>query len=323
MKWNSYYAYTYVHIGKTIRDYANIKEEERVIEVYGSESTKESYAFQWPYLLAKGPKGELIVGNNSENARHLVLFDEQLKYSRVISSKGEGHGKFLVIRGITVDKKGFLYVTDGELNCIQKFALHDGKFVTQLGKKGKENGQFEQPTGLLVSKSNLLFVCDRHNHRIQVFQDDDFFYKFGEKSERPEALNEPVDLTLNNSEQKLFITCWRDSRVQIFKPNGVYIGGIKAGFLLWQPNGIFFTPDNHLLVTSTTRVMIFKEDGTFVSAIKGIYNGKERFINSIGVAMMNDGKIVISDGLHGSNRLIVYWNTNVLHFKLKPNFVTL
>ena len=39
---------------------------------------------------------------------------------------------------------------------------------------------------------------------------------------------------------------------------------------------------------------MFKEDGKFVSAIKGTINGKKRFRNPCGVLMMDDGKIVVA-----------------------------
>ena len=110
-------------IGKdyvTVRNYTNIKQEERIIDTYGP--TKKQ--FQWPWLLAKGPHGKLIVFNNSEDARHIVIFDENLQYLRVIGAgKGIGNGKFRRICGMTVDEVGFLYVTDGKLNCIQNFYM--------------------------------------------------------------------------------------------------------------------------------------------------------------------------------------------------------
>ena len=144
-----------------------------VIKTYGrNESTKQLYTFEWPYLLAKGLNGELLVGNNHKDAKHLVVFDKQLKYSRVICHNDK---KFGVICGIAVNSKGFVYFTDGELNCIWKFTLDTGKFIAQFGTKGDKKSQFDQPAGLLVSKCNLLFVCDRQNHRVQVFQEEHFF----------------------------------------------------------------------------------------------------------------------------------------------------
>ena len=73
--------------------------------------------FEWPFLLANGPHGELIVGNNSPSVTHLVVFNEHLQFLQVISSE---NGMFKRICGIAIDMDGFLYVTDCLLNCIQK-----------------------------------------------------------------------------------------------------------------------------------------------------------------------------------------------------------
>ena len=263
-------------------------------------------------MLAKGPHGELIVGNNSLDTKHIVIFDENLQYLRVIGGKGFGNGKFQHISGIAVNKLGFLYATDPKLSCIQKFNFNDGKFISQFGKKGNQNGEFYAPCGLLHSKSNLLFVVDRLNSRIQVFQDDKFLYKFGKRGNRlePGVFSNPADLTLNSSEQQLFITDWSNDRIQVFTPNGIFLRQINNApdlpFNLVTPNGIFFTEDGHLLVSSKFCILIFKEDGTFVSSIEGLSNNTAKFKDSIGVIMMNNGKIVVSDGLYGNNRLLVY-----------------
>lgn len=276
----------------------------KIIDTYGPTEQK----FYFPYLLAKGPQGELIVGNNSADTKHLVVFDKQLQYLRVIGSKGNGNGKFEFIRGIAVDNEGVLYVSDGSLHCIQKFILHNGQFISQFGKKGTNHGEFNQPAGLLISHSNMLFVCDRQNHRIQVFQFDNFLYEFGQQESG--SLNEPVDLTFSSSEQELFVTDWRNDSILVFTPIGKFLRKItaisNAPHALEFSNGIFFIQDGHLLVGSKNNVLILKEDGTFVAAIQGKCESMKIFEDCIGVIMMNNGNIVISDGRRGNNRLIVF-----------------
>ena len=281
-----------------------------MIDKYGQNDHEQS--FEWPFMLANGPHGELIVGNNAASVKHLVVFDEQLQYLRAIGSEGNEDGMFQQICGVAMDKQGFLYATDGTLHCIQKFQL-SGTFVSKFGTKGTGNGQFNEPCGLRFSKLNVLFVCDRGNHRMQVFQGENYFYKFGQFSNEgdPGTFNQPVDLTLNNTEDKLFVTDWGNHRIQVFEPNGQFLTKIESHpdvpFTLKNVDGIFFTPDNHLLVSSTGSVLIFKEDyGSFVSVIKGTCDGTERFNDCIGVVMMKNGKIVVADGLYGTNRLIVF-----------------
>jgi len=76
-------------------------------------------------------------------------------------------------------------------------------------------------------------------------------------------------------------------------------------FKLQKPVGIHHTPDNHLLISSQMNglVLVFKEDGRFVSAIEGTYQGRKRFSCPCGVIMMNNGQIVVATG---NDKLIVF-----------------
>ena len=284
-----------VKVPVNIRDYASIKQEVKVIDKYGPNNEQ----LKGPYLMAKGPNNEIIVRNYSTN--QLVIFDEQLQYSHVIGGKGNGNGKFQNITGIAVDNKGYLYVADRDLNCIQKFMM-SGQFVSQFGSKGK-------PCGLVLSQSELLFVCDSNNHRVQVFRNEQFSYTFGQYGKEPGYFNCPCDLTLNSNEDQLFITDIINHRVQVFTPNGQFLqvfGNFNdISFKLEWPVGIYYTSDNHLLISSNlNHVFLFEEDGRFVSAIEGIYQGKKRFRHPSGVIMMNNGQIVIAS--NGTNKLVVF-----------------
>ena len=286
-----------------IRDYANIKQEVKVIDKYGPNNER----LEAPYLMAKGPNNEVIVRNHSTG--QLVIFDEQLQYSHVIGGKGNGNGKFQCITGIAVDNKGYLYVTDCDLHCIQKFTM-SGQFVSQFGTEGTAEGQFNDPYGLVLSQSELLFVCDCNNYRIQVFRNEQFSYTFGQYGKEPGYFNNPHHLTLNSNEDQLFITDCYNHRVQVFTPNGQFLrifgNFTDILFKLRSPVGIYYTPDNHLLISSygTHCVLVFEEDGRFVSAIEGTYQGKERFNGPCGVIMMNNGQIVIAS--KGTHKLVVF-----------------
>ena len=286
-----------------IRDYANIKEEVKVIDKYGPNNEQLKY----PYLMAKGPNNEVIVRNYSTH--QLVIFDEQLQYSHVIGGRGNGNGKFKAITGIAVDNKGYLYVADCDLHCIQKFTLN-GQFVSQFGSQGTAEGQFNAPCGLVLSQSELLFVCDSNNHRIQVFKNEVFSCTFGQCGKEPGCFNNPHDLTLNSNEDQLFITDGNNHRVQVFTPSGQFLrifgNFTDIPFKLQRPIGIYYTPDNHLLISSydNHRALVFEDDGRFVSAIEGTYQDKKRFSSPCGVIMMNNGQIVIAS--NATHKLVVF-----------------
>ena len=292
-----------VKVPVNIRDYANIKQEVKVIDTYGPNNEQ----LKTPYLMAKGPNNEIFVRNSS--TYQLVIFDEQLQYSHVIGGRGNGNGQFQNITGIAVDNKVYLYVADGDLNCIQKFTMR-GHFVSQFGSKGTAAGQFNDLRGLVLSQSNLLFVCDSDNQRIQVFRNEQFSYTFGQYGKQPGYFNHPRDLMLNSNEDQLFITDCHNHRVQVFTPNGQFLrifgNFTDIPFKLQYPVGIYYTPDNHLLISFNSNhcVLVFEEDGRFVSAIKGTYQGNKRFSYPSGVIMMNNGQIVIASG--GTNKLVVF-----------------
>ena len=291
-----------VKVPVNIRDYVNIKQVVKVIDKYGPNNEQ----LKWPYLMAKGSNNKIIVNNDSSD--QLVIFNEQLQYSHVIGGRGNENEKFQSTTGIAVDKKGYLYVVDCELNCIQKFTM-SGQFVSQFGSKGTAESQFNNPLGLVLSLSEL-FVCDSDNHRIQVFSNEQFSYTFGQYGKEPGYFNHPRDLTLNSNEDQLFITDCDNHRVQVFTPNGQFLrvfgNFTDTSFKLQCPVGIYYTPDNHLLISScgTHSVLVFELDGRFVSAIEGTYQGKNRFSNPSGVIMMNNGQIVIAD--QNNDKLVVF-----------------
>lgn len=289
-----------IKIPASVRDYTSINKELMIVDKYGPTSKP----LRFPYLLNKGPNDEIIVNDDATN--HLVIFDRHLKFSHVIGENGRLQG----ITGIAVDKTGCLYVADAKLDCIKRFKL-DGQFISQFGSSGTKKGQFRMPFGLLTT-SELLFVCDRGNDRIQVFKDEQFSYCIGKYGKQPGCFHGPVDLTMNGKEDKLFVTDFQNHRVQIFTPDGKFLQIFGASdFELKNPTGIHFTPVGHLLISlyGSGRVLVFdeEEDGRFVLAIEGTYQGKERFSSPCGVMMRDNGQIVVacSDGEYG-NRLVLF-----------------
>ena len=282
-----------------MRHYTRIKCQKRIINTYSNACLRV------PYLLAKGPDNQLIVRSNKE----LVVFDKHLRYSHVIGRTG--HHCTTIFKGSTglaVHKDGYVYVADCSLHCILKFYL-SGIPIKVIGREGNADGQFESPYGLLLTQSQFLFVCDFSNHRIQVFQDDQFFNCFGSQGTEPGTFNCPIDLATNNDEDKLFIMdC--SHRVQIFSVQGEFLKVFDIDFTgvpyqLQNPVGIHYTPDEHLLISSygTHCVIVCKDDGKFVSAIEGTYHQKERFTHPCGVVMMDNGQIVIAGSY---NKLVVF-----------------
>lgn len=272
------------------RDYTVIQQEVLTIDKYGGSN------FNNPWHIINGPNNELIVCDFSN--KQVVVFNEQLEYSHVIHGGGNPSG-------VATDNMGHLYIADCNNNCVKKFNI-DGSLITQFGTHGSAEGQFNDPGGLVISgKTGQLYVCDRDNNRIQVFKNDKFVFSFGKRGSDPGALQNPKAITMNNDETQLLVADTNNSRVQVFTPDGKFVTIFgqftDIPYELQRPYSIYYTPDDHLLVTSSTDVvLVVKSDGTFVTAIEG----KGRFNNPTGVVMRYNGQIVISG--YNDNKLVVF-----------------
>ena len=89
-------------------------------------------------------------------------------------------------------------------------------------------------------------MCDKDNHRIQIFKSNNFV-SFGEQGSEPGNFNQPVDLTVNNSEDQLITDCYYH-RVKVFTPQGQFLRLFKFytdfHFTLHCPVGKDFKLDN-------------------------------------------------------------------------------
>jgi len=284
-----------------IRDYASIQQPVKIIDEYSAKQKRLSY----PYLLAIAPNNRLISRDYSTLCKRMLVFDDQLQYSCNI-----GIGSYQCPTGLAVSKLGCLYVAEFNHGCIQKFKLSGGEILLKIGSLGTGNGQFQNPRGLLISQPDKLFVCDSGNNRIQVLLNDKFSYSFGRHGRDPGKFDTPVALSMNNTEDLLFITELKNHRVQVFTPAGQFIrvfGDFSCiSYTLRNPYGVFYTPDDHVLVSSggTNCVLIFREDGSFVSAIDGTFQGKKIFSKPVGVVMTSNGQIVVAG--HNSHNIIVF-----------------
>jgi DNA-binding beta-propeller fold protein YncE len=94
----------------------------------------------------------------------------QINYSFVgkWGSKGSGDGEFERPHDIGFDSRGYTYVSDRELDNIQKFT-HNGTFIMKWGSKGTGAGQFNIPYSIGIDSKDKIYVVDRENHRIEKF----------------------------------------------------------------------------------------------------------------------------------------------------------
>ena len=73
-----------------------------------------------------------------------------------------------VPRGIAIDQKQRLYVVDALANDVEIYQL-DGKSITQFGSRGYGPGQFNYPNDITFDAGGRIYVTDRENNQVQVW----------------------------------------------------------------------------------------------------------------------------------------------------------
>ena len=163
--------------------------------------------------------------------------------------KSFGQGMLIFAHGITVDRDGNIWVTDGQDNGPQaargapprpgppaeatrgnqvyKFSP-EGKLLMTLGKPGgaAEPDYFYQPDDVLVAPNGGIFVSEGHggaNSRILKFTKDGKLIKtIGKKGSGPGEFDVPHGLAMD-SQGRLFVADRGNNRIQILDQDGKFI----------------------------------------------------------------------------------------------------
>ena len=150
-----------------------------------------------------------------------------------------GAGIFVFPHGITVDRQGNVWVTDGQGNGARghqviKFSP-DGKVMMRLGVAGVAGHNphsFNMPSSVLVAPNGDIFVGDGHggnsNDRIVKFDSHGNYLKeWGMKGTGPGEFDIPHALAMD-SRGRLFVGDRNNNRIQIFDQDGKYLELVAA-----------------------------------------------------------------------------------------------
>jgi sugar lactone lactonase YvrE len=182
-----------------------------------------------------------------------------------------GSGMFAFPHGFTVDAQGNVWASDANANETvlglsakdsngvvrghQVFKLSPtGKVLMTLGKEGvKGNGTdaFDQPTGIAIAPNGDIFVTDGHgkNDRVLKFSKDGRFIKtWGHHGSGPGEFDQPHDISIGGSQDRLFVADRSNSRVQIFDQDGKFIAAWKQ---FGRPSAVYVAKDDTLYVSDS------------------------------------------------------------------------
>jgi streptogramin lyase len=181
--------------------------------------------------------------------------------------KSFGARMFIFPHGITADKDGNVWVTDGQGSGgkgqqVFKFSP-DGKVLMALGKPGVAGNTpdtFNQPSAVAIAANGDIFVADGHggdsNARIVKFsKDGKFIMTWGKKGSGPGELNIPHALAFD-SKGRLFVADRGNNRIQIFDQQGKFIAEWKQ---FSRPSGIAIDKNENIYVADSESGSVAKD----------------------------------------------------------------
>jgi hypothetical protein len=189
--------------------------------------------------------------------------------------QGFGVGLFAYPHGFTVDADGNLWASDvndeamilglsaktadGAVKGQEVLKLSPtGKVLMTLGKMGVAgNGPdtFDRPTGIAVAANGDIFVSDGHypnkhdNARVVKFAKDGSFIKaWGQKGAGPGDFDEPHDIFIGGSQQRVYVADRRNKRIQVFDQDGNFLAAWPQ---FGVPSSVFVGKDDTIYVGSS------------------------------------------------------------------------
>ena len=172
-----------------------------------------------------------------------------------------GRGSLKLPLSCFVDKKGYLFVADGNRKQIVVFD-DNGKFVHAFGEK--ENFK---PTDVFV-RDDKIWVTNVKNHKVNVYKNDstyEFLSYFPKLANNEEGfLNQPTNISVTSD--KVYVTDFGAFKIKIYNHDGTYSGAIGSygkGFGQFvRPKGIALDKEDNLFVVDAAfeNVQIFNKN---------------------------------------------------------------
>jgi len=190
--------------------------------------------------------------------------------------KSFGTGMFVLPHGLSVDRAGNVWVTDGvgkDGMGHQAFKFSpDGKVLMTLGKAGVAGSgldEFNAPSAVLVAPNGDIFVADGHggntNARIVKFDPTGKFIKtWGRKGTAPGEFDGPHTLAMD-SRGRLFVGDRNNNRIQIFDQDGNFIDQWTQ---FSRPSGVYIDAKDVIYVADSESGSVAKNHAEWKRGIR-------------------------------------------------------
>ena len=248
--------------------------------------------FRYPVALAVNPRtGLMYVANRSYEYRlelkriTICTVDEQ--YVSQFSTGGFDDGQIFWPRGLAIDNKDNVYLSDEWLNRISIWTA-DGDYLGKWGTAGSGDGEINRPAGIAFDSQDNLFVVDGSNHRIEKFtKDGRFLAQWGSFGSGAGQFNFPWGIEIDANDH-VYVADWRNDRIQKFSPAGDFvmqfgISGTGEGQFK-RPSDVAVDTDGDIYVTDwdNDRLQMFDSSGNHLYTFLG-----EATLSKWGVAKLD------------------------------------
>ncbi|MHA8055533.1 thrombospondin type 3 repeat-containing protein [Aquirufa nivalisilvae] len=158
----------------------------------------------------------------------------------ILGSEGYGIGSNNLwhVKGVSVNSKGEMFVTDAYNNRLQKKNLLTNIITTQIGGDLRKNELF-RPSGIAIDKDNSIYVSDYGNNRIQKFSNNSEETIFPLVPNSYLGLSQPYDLHID-SLKNLYVADASNNRIlkidSKLSTGSIVAGGNGRGNQLTQLN---------------------------------------------------------------------------------------
>ena len=126
-------------------------------------------SFRYPATLSFSPDKRLVYVVDVLNTRVQAFNSDTGKFVRQIGSWGILPGEMFRPKGVAVDKKGRIYVTDSYMDVIQVFD-DQADFQYVLGSGDNKIRRFISPASIFIDDNNRLYVVEVLENRVGVYK---------------------------------------------------------------------------------------------------------------------------------------------------------
>ena len=261
------------------------------------------------YNISVSLKGDKL----HKNPFFIQVKERRLKVVGELDLQGQTLGN---PKGIAVNSKGLIAVTDYNKHCILMFDK-EGNYLRKFGSRGEKAGELKGPSGLTFVDDDNILVAEELNHRIQQLnvQTGNVVKSFGSKGLRDGEFETPVNVCIDDV-GRIAVVDYHNKKIQVFTKDGefLFIFGDSGAEKILCPFACIFHEKRFIVCDAAYHCL-------------KVFDRKGKFLCKIGKKGNGDGQLNLPWNLCaekcGNHRTILvcdYLNDRIVQFSVEGFF---